>query len=314
MPYIKPETILEAKKVDLLSYLRAHEPDELVRCSGGYCTRTHDSLKISNGMWMWWSRGIGGRSALDYLVKVKGMDFTEAVQQIVGDSCLIQPVSSLPTEKEKKLLLPERNASNEKVMQYLTGRGISKEIIQDCIEAGIIYESLPHNNVVFVGKDDKGQPRYAAFRGTNASRVMGDCSGSDKHYSFRLMNPDSRSIHVFESAIDALSYATLIKLNGGNYKTESLISLAGVYSPGSDGTGRTPSSLEVLLKNNPGIEKIYLHLDNDAAGRNATRVIQNNLSHKYKIVDRPLRFGKDINDYLCHKLGIQPQRKRSYER
>mgnify|MGYP007022398080 CR=1 FL=1 len=55
MPYIKPETILEAKKVDLLSYLRAHEPDELVRCSGGYCTRTHDSLKTSNGMWMWWS-------------------------------------------------------------------------------------------------------------------------------------------------------------------------------------------------------------------------------------------------------------------
>ena len=143
---------------------------------------------------------------------------------------------------------------------------------------------------------------------------MGDCSGSDKHYSFRLMNPDSRSVHVFESAIDALSYATLIQLNGGNYKTESLISLAGVYSPGSDGTGKTPSSLEVLLKNNPNIEKIYLHLDNDAAGRNATKVIQNNLSQKYKIVDRPPRFGKDINDYLCHKLGIQPQRKRSYER
>ena len=87
-----------------------------------------------------------------------------------------------------------------------------------------------------------------------------------------------------------------------------------MYSPGNDGTGKTPSSLELLLKNNPQIEKIYLHLDNDAAGRNATKVIQNNLSHKYKIVDSPPRFGKDINDYLCHKLGMQPHRKRSYER
>ena len=285
MPYIKPETILEAKKVDLLSYLRAHEPDELVRCSGGYCTRTHDSLKISNGMWMWWSRGIGGRSALDYLIKVRGMDFTEAVQRIVGDSCVIQPVSSLPTEKEKKLLLPEKNSSNDKVIRYLTGRGISKEIIQDCIEAGIVYESLPHNNVVFVGKDEDGKARYGAFRGANDSRVMGDCAGSDKRYSFRLINPDSRSVHLFESAIDALSYATLIQMNGGDYKTESLVSLAGVYSPGSDGTGKTPSALDHLLKSNPQIDRIYLHLDNDAAGRNATKVIRNNLENKYKIVE-----------------------------
>ena len=42
------------------------EPNELVRFSGNtYTTRTHDSLKISNGKWMWWSRGIGGNSALD---------------------------------------------------------------------------------------------------------------------------------------------------------------------------------------------------------------------------------------------------------
>lgn len=72
MPYIAPEVILEVKKMDLLTYLKNYEPYELVHFSGNtYTTRTHDSLKISNGKWMWWSRGIGGRSALDYLVKVK---------------------------------------------------------------------------------------------------------------------------------------------------------------------------------------------------------------------------------------------------
>ena len=84
MPYIAPEVITEAKRMDLLTYLRTYEPGELVRYSGNtYCTREHDSLKISNGKWMWWSRGIGGKSALDYLIKVKGLDFVEAVETIM---------------------------------------------------------------------------------------------------------------------------------------------------------------------------------------------------------------------------------------
>ena len=311
MPYINPEIVLEAKKVDLLSYLLAHEPDELVRCSGGYQTRTHDSLKISNGMWMWWSRGIGGRSALDYLVKVRGMEFTEAVEQIMGQSCIIRQAAVLPAEKEKKLLLPEKSETSDTVKAYLMERGISEEIIDDCIKAGIIYESLPYHNAIFVGKDDQNKPRYAAYRSVGKDRIMGDCTGSDKTYSFRLMNSESKSVHVFESAIDALSYATLIQMNGGDYKAESLISLAGVYSPGKDGAGKVPISLQKSLLSSPNIEKVYLHLDNDKAGREATEALKNALKTNYKIVDAPPKYGKDINDYLCHKLQ---QRKRSFER
>jgi hypothetical protein len=85
MPYIEPEVIAEAKQMDLLTYLQNYEPQELVHFSGStFCTRTHDSLKISNGKWMWHSRGIGSRSALDYLMKVNGMSFTDAVEQIMG--------------------------------------------------------------------------------------------------------------------------------------------------------------------------------------------------------------------------------------
>lgn len=81
MPYIAPEVVLEAKKMDLLTYLQNYEPQELVHFGGNtYCTREHDSLKISNGKWYWFSRGIGGRSALDYLIKVKEKSFLEAVE------------------------------------------------------------------------------------------------------------------------------------------------------------------------------------------------------------------------------------------
>ena len=66
MPYIPPQVVQEVKRIDLLTYLKNYEPYELVHFSGNtYTTRTHDSLKISNGKWMWWSRGIGGRSALE---------------------------------------------------------------------------------------------------------------------------------------------------------------------------------------------------------------------------------------------------------
>lgn len=85
MPVVSKEEIANARKMDLLSYLRAYEPGELVRFSGEtYCTRTHDSLKISNGKWYWFSQNIGGRSALDYLVKVKEMSFPEAVKMLNG--------------------------------------------------------------------------------------------------------------------------------------------------------------------------------------------------------------------------------------
>lgn len=76
MSYVNKEQIEQAKQWDLLTYLQIYEPSELIRCSRNvFSTRTHDSLKISNGKWFWWSREIGGRSALDYLIKVRGGAF-----------------------------------------------------------------------------------------------------------------------------------------------------------------------------------------------------------------------------------------------
>ena len=188
MPYIALEIIMEAKRMDLLTYLKNYEPHELVRFAGNtYTTRTHDSLKISNGKWMWWSQGIGGKSALDYLVKVKGLSFLEAVETIMGGNVALPiPCSPQAENVPKVLLLPDRSKSNDVITEYLFGRGIDYEIINYCIQKGLIFESLPYHNVVFVGNDEKGKPRYAAYRATNKSNFKGDASGSDKHYSFRL--------------------------------------------------------------------------------------------------------------------------------
>ena len=94
MGYVTPEQITQAKELDLLTYLQRFDPQELVHVSGNtYCTREHDSLKISNGKWNWFSRGIGGKTALDYLIKVQGFSFTQAVEALVGQNFSPLPLS-----------------------------------------------------------------------------------------------------------------------------------------------------------------------------------------------------------------------------
>ncbi len=93
-----------------------------------------------------------GRSALDYLIKVKEYSFLEAVELLAERANIQPPLSvseSLPVEKH--LLLPKKNQDNQKVIAYLSGRGIDNEIIQFCLESGRIYESAFHHNTVFVG-------------------------------------------------------------------------------------------------------------------------------------------------------------------
>lgn len=49
-----------------------------------YCARNRDNLKINNGMWRWFSWEISRKSAMDYLIKVKGTPFMLAVETILG--------------------------------------------------------------------------------------------------------------------------------------------------------------------------------------------------------------------------------------
>ena len=310
MPYVTLEQINHAKQMDLLTYLQHYEPHELVRFSGKvYTTRTHDSLKISNGKWYWWSRNIGGRSALDYLIKVRGMSFPEAVIQIDGQAAVIPPVLPMPqkTVEHKKLLLPEKNENNDRVIAYLIGRGIRREIIDYCIQTNRLYESRDYHNAVFIGFDRHGVPRYATLRGTSGRRFMGEVNGSDKHFSFSIpARNECSKLHLFESTIDLLSYCTLELLSGRDWRQDNYLSLAGIYMPKKNIEESTlPAALTQYLKDSPKINEIALHLDNDAAGRLAAKTIQIILPSAYIVSDESPKHGKDYNDYLKITLKIQ---------
>ena len=317
MPFIPPETICKARELDLLTYLQNFDPNNLVKiCGDIYCTKEHDSLKISNGKWNWFSRGIGGRSALDYLIKVEGMEFTKAVEHILtctGEKTLIHE-SKIIKPKEKVLVLPKANQNNESAIKYLGSRGIDKDIINYCIETGRIYESYPNRNVVMLGFDKYGTVRYANLRGIGTD-FKGEASGSDKRFSFIISTEKSDTVHVFESAIDLLSYATMLKINGQKWDEHHLLSLAGVYRPGKELKDSSfPLALKQFLSEHPEVKKIHLRLDDDYAGRIATETLKQFLSEKYEVKEYPPKRGKDYNDWLCMKLSIPIKTTKPYER
>lgn len=324
MPYIPPEIVEKAKEMDVLTYLQNYEPNELVKVGNGtYSTKTHDSIRISNGLWNWFSRGVGGKNAVSYLMKVKNYSFLDAIQTIIGNVSVKQPVIYREEKKEKtEFVLPLKSINSERAKRYLVKRGIDLEIINECINSGLIYESEPNHNVVFLGTDEEKKYKYAFFRGTNDTRFMGESKESDKAYTFRLLsNNESERVHLFESAIDLLSYATLLKMKNIDWKNENMISLGGVNKPSEEQevNDKIPIAIIKFLENNSNIKQIYLHFDNDEIGEKASKALMEKLSNKYEVIDNRPPVGKDCNDYLKYVLDFQninrqANNKRIYEK
>ena len=299
---VTAEQIRQAKQMDLLTYLQSYEPDNLKKISHNtWCTKEHDSLKISNGKWHWFSRHIGGTTALDYLIKVKGIPFVKAVEIITGDQADLPPVykHAVKTGKPQKLELPEFNADICKVRRYLKSRGIDDTVIDYCYKAKILYEDAKYHNCVFLGFDGN-TPKYGAVRSTVSDFKM-DLKGSDKRFSFFIpAESETQTVHLFESAIDLLSYASLEKRNGRDWRKGDLLSLAGVYK--TDSKPNIPLALKTYLERHSGIKAVYLHLDNDDIGRTAAKQIDEALSEKYTVIDQPPQSGKDFNDFLKNEI------------
>ncbi len=211
----------------------------------------------------------------------------EAVETLTGQTMADwkPPPPAVKKDEPKVLLLPPKNKNCDRVTEYLFGRGIDYQLIQECIAERIIFESADYHNAVFIGKDESGTPKYAACRGTISS-FKRDASGSDKRYSFRLLagEPCASSLPV------------------GRISAEERIERK-----------QNPCCPYDFLKANPQIKTIFLHLDKDRAGRLCTAALKELLQKDYRIVDEPPPTGKDFNDFLMSYLGIARQ-KQSRER
>lgn len=300
MKYVTKEEIENARKVGVLDYFRTCMPQELVRRgSKDYTTRSHNSLIISeNGLFHWYSVGVGGNNAIDYLIKVEKMDFVSAVRRL-NELSIVSSLSPVARKVEKAetrpFELPVGDKDFETARAYLLHRGISNKVIRYCQNRGIVYQTTRsgYKNCIFVGLDADGIPRGAFARSCQGA-WRGDVSGSQKKYGFVITADISGAdiLEIYEAAIDAMSGATINqRVQGSAWKERNYLAMGGLsYTP-----------VKYFLATHPEIKQIRLCLDRDEPGRNFAIKLQEHLEESgYQVMDDPPQFGKDYNDELLH--------------
>jgi len=284
----------------------------LRECGGKeYCLEEHDSLKISHNMWCWNSRGKIGGNVIDFLMMYPdyNLSFPVAVGTILeltgrsnfGVFELTPEYNAKPKKKNTVMILPDANKTNNRAIAYLNRtRGIDYQLIMEMIKKKKIYEDCMNHNVIFVGYDKNGTPRYGFKRGTatEGARFAGDVEGSDKSHGFLIKGkPWSDTVYVFESPIDVLSYTTINIIKKESCDNH-LLSLGCVDE----------GALDRFLTDNPQIKKIVICTDNDKAGRSCGKRIFNKY-FKTHLIKSMYPNNKDYNDDLTElrkNLSVMP--------
>jgi len=231
-----------ANAVSLEDFLRT-QGETLIKSGREYRWKEHDSLTIRGNKWFRHSQSKGGYP-IDFVMEFYGKSFPEAVQLLTGESGEGQTEAS--TAPSTAFHLPLHNRTADRAIQYLCeSRGLNKTLVEAFLLSGDIYEDAKRHNVVFVGRDRSGTPRYAHVRGT-ADTFRQDITGSDKSYPFRYEG-NGNQLFVFEAPIDLLSF---ICLYPQDWQTRSYLALGGVsgkaldpfniiYQTAEDGLGDT---------------------------------------------------------------------------
>ena len=306
MPYIPftDEQKVLANSVDLEQFLRMRG-EKLERVGIEHkliyydSSGKHDSITIRGSKWFDHKNQTGG-GAIKFMQEFYGMDFQTAVQELLGRS--IPPLSNSPSkadkqeQKPKEFKLPEPNSDMHRVYAYLIKqRFISADIITHFAKQQTLYEDKNHHNAVFVGLNEKGEPKQAHKRSTNSvgGTFRITCGGSDTRYSFAHFGGSER-LYVFEAPIDMLSFLTLYPKD---WQKHSYIAMNGVYE----------NAVLTALKNHSNLREIVLCVDNDEGGIEAVDRLRDILHENgYPNVKRLAPEFKDWNECLKSQNGVEP--------
>lgn len=305
------EEIEIAKSVDLVEVAKALH--YTVQKKGRYYTvKEMDSIRIyDRRSWCRWSRRgdkhNGGGSQIDFLRVFAGLEFTEAVAWLLdfagyckmparSNTSALKNLAPKEAPREKKQFeLPAPARNNNYLYSYLINeRGISREVVDNFVDKGLIYESRDYHNIVFKGLDAEGRCRFASMRGVFDNRgepFKCDVAGNDKTYGFNLVNKESSEILVFEGAIDLMSHVEIHRDCSANLLALGMLADA---------------PLETFLKENPQVTSIRFCLDNDEHGRRATKELMKKYYELgYEVEDYPPPTGyKDYNEWLQEQKKI----------
>ena len=306
---IDDKIIEHARTLDVVDFFRTRYGLDFIKRGSSFRAKQHPSLavKADRLSWYWHSKNVGGFGVLDCLIHLENMAFGEAVATVANIE--LPPVPIIQGMKEDVppiLKLPENAGVTHRLYDYLcVRRSIDAQIVNALVKDGTIYEDKRHN-VVFIGRDEAGIARFACLRGIMQNVCFrSDVTGSNKRYGFRIDGKMPHLLYVFESAIDALSHATLTNIHRSNQNSwlhHTRLSLSGT----------SDVALNHYLHKNPNIKEIVLCLDNDEAGQNATHIIADKYTKKGYSIRKEIPENQDFNaDLMALK---QQTRRNEFER
>ena len=294
---IDKKIVEQARNADIIAFFEKYHGFTFIYRNGSYRCEQHKSLAVKSDRrsFYWHSKSIGGFGALDYLIKVENISFREAVEIITGATPPTAP-AQYETEPTKTLILPAKTCIPLRLYEYLCNkRGIESDIVNTLIQKEMLYEDK-RGNVIFVGYDEQNKPRFASLRGTYGDcGFRMDCTGSDKRYGFNMAFSQPERLYIFESAIDAMSHASLEK---STWKQYNRLSLAGT----------SDTAIPFFLNQHNYTKELVFCLDNDSAGREAAI----NMARKYAEEGYHTRLelpkGKDYNEDLITIISENQQK------
>lgn len=267
----------------------------------------HDSMVFTqDGRWYWNSRGVQG-GALEFIMHYEQKALPEAVLVLCGEQEQERYTKARPSypasspAPKAEFEVPKRSSDYKRLFGCLVnGRGLDYDIVSELVQAGIIYPtayqvgSATLVNACFVGKDEKGVVKSAFMRGcSDKSTFKMEAPGSDKTTVFSMPgDAKATDLCVFEGAIDAISHASLCMQSGQQWKDVHRI---------SQGGNAPIEAITNYLNRYPGIERIWLCMDNDNAGNTIEAKITQDLQsagYTQKIESDHCPQGKDWNEFL----------------
>lgn len=257
------ELIKQANSVNIMDYIEKKGLMVQKSSKGTFQLAEHDSLKItpSENVFNWYSRDEGGYGAVGFARVYFDMDFRSAVRDVMENADeLIKTVDYSKYKKVEEPYTYDRNHMGDntsKAEEYLVEqRGINPTLVEKLIDKGIIRQTDKYENVAFMWHKN-GEIIGHEERGTGKKRFMKIASDVPENRGFSVTFGKPENLFVFESSIDALSYASIyqpinsrfISMNGLKENT-MYQAMKDIY----DDTGKLP-------------ENVVLCVDNDKAGR-----------------------------------------------
>lgn len=305
-------------------------------------TEEHDSIVIyeDENKYHRYSNGNGG-DAVAFMMEFSGIAESDLNKHEQVNECIrileqrlkINPeiaVQQVRYKREKpKFVMPEKADTNRKVRDYLCGtRGIEERIVDKWINEGLLFqEAGRYGNCVFISRDENGKPVYGVKRSADPVRkFVVDVEGSDYSQGFFIKGkPDEYTykengsthehpfLYVTEAVIDLMSLQS-IALRRRDYELrqqgrldcdpedyENRFLNSNWYS--LNGCRKYDGLLNTIASHK-GIKDVFLALDNDEAGRNASKAIKEEIQKRFPdrnidvSIDLPPTEGRDWNDEL----------------